>query len=241
MSIRTVDVGRSVGMSGIKDIFSFIIEDQPSIEAPDFYTSITVRSWGSGVRTRDEGGSVRYQEIDYDESATFTREPASKYYRPGVIFSLWSPQGTVDKQFSHMPSGIHPDAGKMTCMMQRGMSAPSGQVIPYIGRHYLKFFFHELRSSVLIGTQTIYPDVGPDVVTDIFEDFFFDPPVWGNTVTPTNPREPYDELRGGGMALDISGISNWRDIRGTYTGTESESLGIWDTNTVVRNASVAIS
>jgi len=88
MSIRVSNVLKVPEMVEVSELFSTLIDDQSAIEAPPFYETLTMRFWGSGTRVRVDGTTVTTEEIDYDESASFSREPANT---PSCIMQVISP------------------------------------------------------------------------------------------------------------------------------------------------------
>lgn len=225
---------------GLSGMFTYLIDDQSAFEAPPFYETITVRFWGSGTRYKLEGTTSTTEVIDYDESKTFSRQPLAKYDETLPAFPSVAPRAAVSKFTLNLPSLYHDHPGEMVCVMQSGLANGFNRT-PYFGRHYLKFVFYEEGPTVSIGVGTIVSTLGT-TVSNIETAFLYLPPEWGFTFVGV--RTPYDKwvMAGGlgGSDLDISGITNWRDIRGTYESSDPEPLGSWDTNTVVNNTSITI-
>lgn len=211
-------------------------------EAPDYYETVTVRHWGSGTRTKVLTGPARTvtETISYDESATFTRIPIHTSVTHVATDQL--AYGAVD-QFEPDPPG----SGECYIGIAR-----MPRNTPYLSRHYLIFDFYETRDVDIGTTDVDYDDPGtPDTSDPITIGLEFLPWYWSTDPTPpTNFGDPWNVLNfyqgGGGFSsiaqFDPSSISDWRDLRGTYSVTvaDSDIDGSWDTNTITHHTSITV-
>lgn len=208
-------------------------------EAPDYYTSVTVRHWGSGTRVRDFGSNVVTETISYDQTMTFNRISlnSSVTHRD----TDHRDRGTVDRFDTNAPGSGETHIG---------LAGPGKGWD--IARHYLVFDFHELIGPVSIGTREVnYDDPGTDDTSESIMISFYCPPwVWKtNPTPPTNLRDRWNvvEIYVGGAGVpvefDASAITDWRDLRGTYAVSvdDSDIDGSWDSNDVVHHTSFAVS
>lgn len=214
-------------------------------EAPPFYETIAVRHWGSGNRQKTYAGSpyglTVYESIDYDESKTFTRIPIST----DAVYnsSIYSDYGQTDL-FSTPTSDPPGDGLFKAALMRIPMYA-----VPDLRRHYLVAWFEATTGEIVIGSRTInYADPAEtDITEDINGSFDFFPWEWVvDPNPPTNRNDPWNLIQfptsWGIEEYDVSAITNWRDLRGTYEFSKNDSDidGSWDSNDVVHHTSYVI-
>lgn len=252
--IRTRDIGviRDPGY-GLRFLLS-TLASQAGLdghgEAPAFYETITIRHWGSGLRQKTFAGSpyglTVYESVDYDETKTFTRIPLNTDVIHGVSYT--TDYGKID--IFDRATGDPPGDG----LFKAGLYRIPNYSVPDLRRHYVVPFFEGTTGGVVIGTRTInYADPAEtDVTEDIEASFDFLPWEWVADPNPTvNLNDPWDLIwfptGGGGFAsirpYPASSITNWRDIRGTYSFSwdDTEFDGSWDSNDVEHNTSYTLS
>lgn len=211
-------------------------------EAPDFYTSITVRRFGSGTREKVVGSATITEEYDYDESVTFTRVPIATF---AGTPTRWQTAFSCVDSFPVLLPAPGSDPSTDCCIT---MTSPANSRTIHLRRHYLNLWYYWLTELVTVGTQTISD---PYEVTDIVNDFEFVAPAWSYTAAVPDFGEFYDQWEiavgasgalGGFAYIQAADIADWLDLRGTITKTVNDSdLDVtWDTNSVTHSVSLTI-
>lgn len=257
MSIRVTDIKQPTGSVGAPgEVPGFMLNYVN--EGPPFYETVTIRRWGSGTRSSNDGyGNVMTHTYDYDVTEAFTRSPRQELYTingGAQIFnapwSLGAPlSATRNEIFGITPTewlnwiNSHPNNFVMS--MQKPFYYPRESDY-YLGRHYAIF---ELSKSVTGDFLTI------DYTSESNPEENF------TTTSGTLPFMPVKfnfsgSLPNGGGTADFSlmdviflsdisiidadvydyftyptsSITNWRDLRGEYTATvdTSGASGWWD-------------
>ena len=258
MSIRTVNIKafrsppydmdallQSMTGAGNVDIGSG--DDVFYAEAPPFYSGITMRRWGSGSRAKAYTSPDRTvtETFSYDETAVFTRIPLSASV--SFIESARSAYGSRDEFRPAIPVNTK-------CLLGLARPFPSRMAV-HLGRQYLMGRFYKIVEDLTVGSREVNYDnpATPDVTTDMIGAVEFFTWQWNfSSGHSGDPRDPYDEFLmpvGSGYGIDgmaavaASAISNWRDMRGTYSASKNDSDldGSWDTNSVTHHVSLTIS
>ena len=210
-------------------------------EAPDFYTGLSIRQWGTGTRSAALTAPARTetQSISYDVTKVFTRVPR---------LSLISGPGST--LIAYPPSDIFPvsDPGDGECVLGVDTALQHGIGFPYLSRHYLSTSFYAVEGGANAGTYTIdYDDPGTDDESGaITGDLLFETWSWEYSASHSGDGgDPFDELwvpfqsplAGSPQdwwKIPATDFTNWRDVRGTYTASiaDSDLDGSSDTNDV---------
>jgi len=204
-------------------------------EAPAYYSSVTVRHWGDGTRVSIDTSATTTQTIEYDESATFSRAPI----HTSAVYN-----STDQLEFGTMDLFVPDPPEDGTCHIKiKGMPRSN----PYLSRHYLDFNFYETR-DVNVGVEAIdyFNPLIPDTSGPLMKGIDFMPWEWSGG--GVNFGDPWDVLSipigwlYSPSPIDLSAITDWRDLRGTYTVSvnNSDIDGSWATNSLVHNTSITI-